>query len=110
MGYRRGPHIEIVDVTTPMLFDVRKRCSFERKDLGHQRICDSRWESSGGTMHYIGEWHTHPEMRPTPSSIDRREWGKLKNYYCEPLVFIITGTNEWYIEFLSCKWLIVAPG
>ncbi len=36
IGSYRGPHIEIVDCTTPMLFDRRRRTLFDRRDPGHQ--------------------------------------------------------------------------
>lgn len=28
------------------------------------------YEESGGLTHYLGEWHTHPDAAPTPSSTD----------------------------------------
>lgn len=28
------------------------------------------YEGSGGLTHYLGEWHTHPEVAPTPSPTD----------------------------------------
>lgn len=109
MGYRRGPHIEVVEVSAPMTRDIRRRCGFERRDPGHQAFSDTRWDSSGGTMHYLGEWHTHPEVRPSPSSLDRSEWDKLKSRYEDTLVFLIAGTAQWYIEFGSLTWAFSAP-
>ena len=109
LGYRRGPHIEIADLSIPMAIDVRRRYRFERKDPGHQLLSDARWETSGGTMHYLGEWHTHPEVNPMPSPLDRCEWGKLKNYYADPLVFLIAGTEKWHFEFGSRVWKVPSP-
>lgn len=31
----------------------------------------SRWAESDGKITYVGDWHTHPEYRPFPSSTDR---------------------------------------
>ena len=28
------------------------------------------YQESGGLTHYLGEWHTHPDATPTPSSTD----------------------------------------
>ena len=28
-------------------------------------------------LHFIGEWHTHPEISPTPSSLDLRSMNQL---------------------------------
>jgi len=109
VGYRRGPHIEIVETSFPLALDVRRRNSFERKDPGHQAFSDNHWEASGGTMNYVGEWHTHPEVKPSPSNLDRSEWNKLKKRYEDPLVFLIAGTSHWYLEFGSHTWTFSAP-
>lgn len=109
VGYRRGPHIEIVETSCPMALDVRRRNAFERKDAGHQAFSDGLWEASGGTMNYVGEWHTHPEVKPSPSFLDRSEWKKLKKCYKDPLVFLIAGTDYWYLEFDSHTWTFLAP-
>lgn len=106
LGYRRGPHIEAVECSLPMPADVRRRHSFERKDCGHQALSDARWQDSGGTITYIGEWHTHPSKTPTPSPIDRFEWGKLRNFHTEPLVFLIVGTEQWYLELNNVNWTV----
>lgn len=34
LGLRRGPHIEIIMVTTPLQSDIRTRTSFCRRDFG----------------------------------------------------------------------------
>lgn len=109
VGYRRGPHIEIVETSFPLALDVRRRNSFERKDLGHQAFCDSLWEGSCGTMTYVGEWHTHPEVKPSPSFFDRSEWNKLKKCYEDPLVFLIAGTTHWYLEIGFYTWTFPVP-
>lgn len=109
MGYRRGSHIEIVEATAPLPMDIRHRHSFERKDPGHQATCDARWESSNGTIRYLGEWHTHPTPRPTPSSIDCVEWAKLLKFFEEQLTFVIAGTTEWYIKSADIHWTVDSP-
>lgn len=35
------------------------------------------YERSGGLTHYLGEWHTHPEAVPIPSSTDLSTLGGL---------------------------------
>lgn len=109
LGYRRGPHIEIAETSFPLALDVRRRNSFERKDTGHQAFSDSQWEASCGTMNYVGEWHTHPEAKPSPSPLDRSEWKKLRSRYDDPLVFLIAGTDYWYLEFGAYTWTISVP-
>src|SRR5260370_32544279 len=69
LGRYRGPHVEILRCTAPMPGDVRTRFGFVRQDTGHQRAATAQWSESGGRINFVGEWHTHPELRPTPSWI-----------------------------------------
>ena len=106
LGHRRGCHIEVLEGSAPMAGDIRRRNSFERKDPDHQAVSDDRWKASNGTITYLGEWHTHPAEMPTPSPTDEIEWGKLGKFYRDPLVFLIAGTDRWYVELNRSKWLI----
>ena len=93
LGSYRGPHVEILKCTTPMLADVRTRFGFVRQDAGHQRAATAEWSQSGGAINFVGEWHTHPEGHPNPSFIDRSSWKKqMRTREPEPLVFLIGGT------------------
>lgn len=42
-----------------------KRCAKKA-----QKIINKRWKETQGTINYIGEWHTHPNMLALPSKID----------------------------------------
>ena len=42
--------------------------------------------------HYVGEWHSHPESDPTPSSLDLSEWRKVCTATDEAMAFLILGT------------------
>lgn len=88
-------------VTEPMIGDKRTRFSFFRAKKRHQRVIDSFWKESEGTISYLGEWHTHPEPFPTPSVVDRSDWmRRLKaDTFSNKLFYIIVGINEikcWY--------------
>jgi integrative and conjugative element protein (TIGR02256 family) len=54
--------------------DRRTSFGFVRQDKGHQEVATMEWQESGGSVNFVGEWHTHPERHPTPSWIDRRSW------------------------------------
>jgi integrative and conjugative element protein (TIGR02256 family) len=87
----------IVDAgTEPMLGDQRSRMRFFRNKKLHQAVVDTAWSKSEGTCTYLGEWHTHPESRPTPSDVDWRNWfRKLRmDRFSNPLIFVIVGTQE----------------
>ena len=103
LGYRRGNHLHIVAATTPQPDDQRMRFRFFRRDPYHQTVAISQWDVSGNTMDYIGEWHTHPEPEPTPSSLDMSEWKKICCGRKKSMVFLIAG---WTGAF----WLGVGRG
>ena len=91
----------IDDVSEPMQTDIRSRARFSRKPEGHQEYFNDVWEREDGRCFYLGEWHTHPERVPVPSSIDRKDWNRLLNigYETGCLFFIILGIDElkvWY--------------
>jgi integrative and conjugative element protein (TIGR02256 family) len=91
----RGTRDVVVDsVTTPMRGDRQRRFRFHRSRKPHQRALDEAWESSQGTCVYLGEWHTHPEPYPTPSSVDLADWRKRLQHDevdSESLFFVLVG-------------------
>lgn len=97
LGLRRGPHIEIVRITTPFQGDIRTRTSFHRRDLGHFKLADRLWKDSQQTVGYVGEWHTHPEPLPSPSSIDTSEWRRVIRTDNRSTIFLIVGTRSWFV-------------
>lgn len=83
------------DVSEPMPSDIRKRNRFVRKPFGHQEYFNNAWKRENGTCFYLGEWHTHPERIPVPSSVDLENWKNLLSMGFESdfLFFIILGTD-----------------
>jgi integrative and conjugative element protein (TIGR02256 family) len=80
--------------TSPGLRDLGTRVSFVRKDPSHQLQARRIWEESAHTVDYLGEWHTHPEVAPSPSSTDRRAWIEVLSARKEQHVFLIAGTLD----------------
>ena len=99
LGYRAGGHIHVISATGPLPNDRRARLSFDRLDTGHQHAARNAWTRSGGTVDYVGDWHTHPQSVPVPSSKDYVEWKKLKKVLPNPHLFVIVGTSD------NCLWL-----
>ncbi|MGO5010655.1 Mov34/MPN/PAD-1 family protein [Niallia sp. Sow4_A1] len=94
-------NIIIDDVSEPMPTDKRKRTRFSRKPDGHQEYMNEAFEREKGCCFYLGEWHTHPQSIPVPSTIDRKDWKRLLKVEFESgcLFFVIVGTYElkvWY--------------
>lgn len=95
IGYRRANHLHIVEATVPGAGDRGTRVSFRREDASHQRRASARWRNSKGYLDYLGEWHTHPEMNPSPSGTDRRAWQEIvARRPSELFVFAILGIES----------------
>ena len=73
-GEVRGQHIVVTDLSEPGFGDLRQRNLVDRQGKHHQQKVDDCFQLSGGTVNYIGEWHTHPEDFPQPSQQDRSSW------------------------------------
>lgn len=89
--------IVIDKISFPMPGDRATRTTFFRKKKEHQKIIDREWAASRHTCTYLGEWHTHPEPYPSPSSIDDTNWKrKLRDDIVDSdsLIFLIVGTSE----------------
>lgn len=88
----------VVDVvTTPMPGDRQSRFRYFRGRRRHQDAIDWWWDESRGTCNYLGEWHSHPEAKPSPSGLDVQGW-RRKLAYDEvdgnAIHFVIVGTQE----------------
>jgi integrative and conjugative element protein (TIGR02256 family) len=67
-----GSHTLIDIATRPGAFDKAGLRYFDRSRKRAQRIVEREWDTSGGTRVYLGEWHTHSELHPSPSMRDRQ--------------------------------------
>lgn len=103
LGHVRGEHLEIIEATEPSFLDRRFRFLFERMPFFHHRVAMKRWRESKGLIRYVGEWHTHPQSKPTPSSIDLREWQVLAADRADgrPLLTLIVGWEDFHLEYMS---------
>lgn len=95
IGEYRGKDIRIVTGTIPSEFDRRSRVRFHRESPHHQLIALKTWKYSNSLRSYLGDWHTHPEDHPIPSSLDISEWkSKLPNR--KMFVAIFGRKSDWY--------------
>ena len=62
---------EIVEIVAPSKTDKSKLFSFIRRKYPAQKKINRRWAKGDGYVIYLGEWHTHPNADPYPSSQDR---------------------------------------
>jgi integrative and conjugative element protein (TIGR02256 family) len=97
IGSYRGAHIQIVECTVPLIRDRRFRMLFDRRDEGHQRVALNRWRASRRTLTFVGEWHTHPESHPLPSSVDRQTWRRIaERNKAGNTFFLIKSYDSWW--------------
>ena len=92
-------NITINDISLPSDNDIRTRIFCKIKDLAHKFFLQ---EQKRKENYYMGNWHTHPQKSPTPSSIDIDEWKNVitkDRTGSDYAFFIIFGTEEfkaWY--------------
>lgn len=95
LGAYRGYDVEVVEMTEPGRADLRGTFSFVRSDAAHQLAAEEAWAKSGGTVTFVGEWHTHPAGGVHPSPVDLRTW---RSQTCENerlMVFALAAPGEW---------------
>jgi len=82
-------------LTEPYSEDKSSRSSFLLCDANHQKEVNKAFSRSNGAMGYIGTWHTHPELTPTPSIIDKKDWlNCLDRNKKRQLIFVIIGIEK----------------
>lgn len=94
IGERRGPHLVVHEISEPGPGDIRRRCFVDRRGAHHQTVVDEAFISSSGILQYLGEWHTHPEDSPSPSSMDLDTWQRHLISGHEKMVLLIVGRKE----------------
>jgi integrative and conjugative element protein (TIGR02256 family) len=61
------PKIFVKKASMPNKTDCRSRHEFKPDQVVQQKTINAYFKKG---LHYIGEWHTHPEKYPVPSVID----------------------------------------
>jgi integrative and conjugative element protein (TIGR02256 family) len=72
LGLAFKDYDEILGMAAPSRDDKARLFSFIRRKNPAQRKINRAWNSSGGYVIYLGEWHTHLGGNPAPSGQDRR--------------------------------------
>lgn len=89
-----GNRWEIVKATGPRRADYRRRFRFFPSRKEEQSEINTSFEDG---LHYVGDWHTHPEEQPTPSDLDRRSMAEVvrsSQHQLPGFLMIIVGTDE----------------
>jgi integrative and conjugative element protein (TIGR02256 family) len=89
----KGEQIRVERATGPRTADRRSRYGYIPDRRGEQEEIDSM-HSRG--LHFIGDWHTHPERIPTPSTSDIRSIRQAvtqSKHHLNGFVLLIAGTD-----------------
>jgi len=70
LGQVKDDYLYVLKVSEPSKLDKSSRFSFERNAQEAQKVINKEFTKSGKKTIYLGEWHTHPEDYPKPSSAD----------------------------------------
>lgn len=74
------------------------RFYYVRNNRKAQKLINNVWINSDGVINYIGEWHTHPNIAPIPSSTDQatilEQTIEKKSDYFPFTILLIIGKNE----------------
>lgn len=89
-----GQRWEVVKATGPRRSDYRKRFIFFPSRKDDQEEINEAFRDG---LHYVGDWHTHPERKPTPSSLDLESMASMvrsSEYQLPGFLMVIVGTNN----------------
>lgn len=98
-------HLHITDTILPKSFKASKY-SFERSTKGIEKKLGNYFKETPKKF-YVGEWHTHPDNSPIPSSTDISAINAIINnqYAClaNPVLLII-GYSKTQVDFGFYVW------
>lgn len=97
LGQRKERAIFVTLATLPARLDVCEKYAFHRKDPLHQIIATKEWLCSGFKTDWVGEWHSHPERYPFPSSVDIETWKTQTSKRHATMNYVIVGTRDDWI-------------
>jgi integrative and conjugative element protein (TIGR02256 family) len=89
-----GNRIRVEEVTGPRPMDRRTRTSYRPDRRAEQAEIFDRHARG---LHYVGDWHTHPERYPQPSSPDAQSIAECvakSKHQLNGFVLIIVGQAE----------------
>jgi [CysO sulfur-carrier protein]-S-L-cysteine hydrolase len=98
-------HLRITDTILPKSFKASKY-TFERSATGIQKKLGSYFKETPKKF-YVGEWHTHPDNSPIPSSTDISAINAIisnKNPCLANPLLLIIGYSKTQVDFGFYVW------
>lgn len=87
-----GNVVKVECATGPRISDRRSRTTFIPNRIAERREIKRNFKSR---LHYVGDWHTHPEPNPSPSQTDIRSFREMyrkSRHRLESFLMVIVGT------------------
>lgn len=89
-----GRDVVVVEATPPKLLDYRTRHSFHPNRFLQRKEIMSFYRKG---LHFVGDWHTHPEPMPSPSADDIagiKDCFQRSTHDLAAFVLLIVGTDQ----------------
>jgi integrative and conjugative element protein (TIGR02256 family) len=90
----RDVDVIVEDIIGPGPNAAHRRTAFEPDSRWQDEQLADRYEASGRTLEYLGDWHTHPVGVPEPSSRDRQTLSVIASFAparCKQPIMTILG-------------------
>ena len=88
-------NIVVTEATGPRKQDKRGRFSFWPHRPSEQKEINQRYKEAG--LHFVGDWHTHPERTPNPSGGDADSVAKMfgaSKHDLFGVLLVVVGTDD----------------
>ncbi len=89
-----GLNITVLEATGPRAKDLRRRTSYAPHRPSEQKEIEERHRRN---LHFVGDWHTHPELIPSHSHTDTRNIGecvKRSKHELNAFLLVVVGSAE----------------
>lgn len=103
----------LTDITVPTKYDHSSRFNFTRSKMSIQDTLSTLFIESFGKKIYLGEWHTHPQNLPIPSTLDNLsiiKQAKFNQLNSDTIFMIIIGNTGFHISLVKNKKIICQKG
>lgn len=95
--------MKVVEATGPRPTDRRSLYNYEPDRNAEKVEINDRFAQG---LHFVGDWHTHRQRRPIPSSTDERNIAELVRFSSHDLagfILVIVG-QAWFPEGLHVSF------
>lgn len=94
-GIFEADTIRIVEATRPRKKDIRTRFGFLPHRPSEKKEISQRYAENG--LHFLGDWHTHPQKIPQPSTTDTNSVIRMleeSKHDIQGVLLVIVGTED----------------